>query len=748
MSTSPLPLNEKPYFNTDAIANSIAADDMFDCYLEPVPDVGFVTRRRPGLKLFADLGTGFQGDGLFYWDGKGKAIAVSGGRIFDLAADGTFTDITGEALKAGIPVTFAEGQDTGGAPWLYLANGKLVYTTGGNTAAPTDTNTPAATHVAFLKGSFLANESGTNRFDFTDTNPDTAKRVFSLAVLPSADLAFVTDSIRPLEASQPWTQDIETSGGVAPITLSCAALPSGFALAGNTLSCASPVVGTYDFTITATDSAGTPVVANKDFTATVVATPDTLAITSAGIIGGTVGIAMEETASATGGSGVITWSAVGLPYGMALSTAGVLTGTPTAVADTTFALSVSDSSAAMQTATASFTLSIAAQPEVLPGTTATFVTTTLSDATVGVKYSQQAEATGTTGDASWTSYGLPDGLAISDTGLISGVPTGDAGIAAVTLSVTDSKVTGLLDNTYWSSSDNPLTCDAKGDTLAALIVAWQEIYAWGTSGLEIWQDDGVTPFSPIAGAFSEGGIEAPYSTVIADNTVFALCTIAGARVVVKLLGRAPVVCSDAIGRVLSDMPTVSDAIGDLISVGGLSLYILSFPTAGQTWAYDYKNDVWSQWGYWQDGEHQRFIGQHSCFVKPWNKHLIMSRLDGRIFELDRNTFDDAGNEMISYRRTGWLNNGTYNRKVCDQLYVKVKRGEGDIGTLMIRWRDDGRAEWGNWFEVALSPIGDRDFVSKNNRFGMYRSRQYEFRISGAADLVLVGVDTEMRGLSS
>jgi hypothetical protein len=126
----------------------------------------------------------------------------------------------------------------------------------------------------------------------------------------------------------------------------------------------------------------------------------------------------------------------------------------------------------------------------------------------------------------------------------------------------------------------------------------------------------------------------------------------------------------------------------------------------------------------------------------------MSRVDGRIFELDRNTFDDAGAEMVSFRRTGWLNNGTYNRKVCDQFYVKVKRGEGELGTLMIRWRDDGRAEWGKWFEVALSPVGDRDFVSKNNRFGMYRSRQYEFRISGAADLVLVGVDTEMRGLSS
>jgi hypothetical protein len=478
--TTPLPLNEKPFFNTDAIANSISANDMFDCYLEPVPGVGFVTRRRPGLKLFTDLNTTVQGDGLFWWESAGKLIAVSNGQVFNISQDGSFTNITGESLIIGTPVTFADGQDIAGSPWLYMANGKLVYATGHNTIAPTDPNTPKATHTTFVKGMFQANNVGTNQFLFTDTNP----------------------------------------------------------------------------------------------------------------------------------------------------------------------------------------------------------------------------------------------------------------------------ATGLMDNAYWSSTDNPLTCEAKGDNLLSLHAAWQELYAWGSEGLEIWQDDGVTPFSPIQGAFSEGGIEAPYSVVVADNTVFALCVIAGARVVVKLQGRAPVVCSEAIARVLADMPYVGDAIGDLVSVGGMAIYLLSFPTAKQTWAYDYKNDVWTRWGYYRVDEHEQFIGQHSCFVKPWNKHLIMSRVDGKIYELDRNTFDDAGVNMVSFRRTGWINHGTYNRKICDQFYIKCKAGMGDIGTLLVRWRDEGKEEWSSFMEVTLSPIGQRDFTAKMNRMGMYRSRQYEFRLSDGVDLVLVGVDTELRVLSS
>jgi hypothetical protein len=293
-----------------------------------------------------------------------------------------------------------------------------------------------------------------------------------------------------------------------------------------------------------------------------------------------------------------------------------------------------------------------------------------------------------------------------------------------------------------------LTCDAKGDLLSSLHVAWQEVYAWGQQGLEIWQNDGVTPYSPIPGAFSECGIEAVYSVVMADNTVFALCVVAGSRVVVKLQGRAPAVVSDPIGRVLADMDVVSDAIGDLVNVGGLSLYVLNFPTANQTWVYDYKNDVWSRWGYWNDTQHDNFIGQHVCFVKRWNKHLCMSRLDGKIYELRRDVYTDSTNPMVSFRRTGWLNHGTFNRKICDQFYIKCKAGTSDNATLMVRWRDEGREEWGNYMEVSLSPIGVRDFLAKINRMGMYRSRQYEFRFTDNADLVLCGVDVELRLLSS
>ena len=306
-------------------------------------------------------------------------------------------------------------------------------------------------------------------------------------------------------------------------------------------------------------------------------------------------------------------------------------------------------------------------------------------------------------------------------------------------------LTGLMENNYWSSSDNPVTCDSKGDKLSALFTAWQEIYAWGTQGLQVFQDDGSTPFVNVPGAAAEVGIEAIYSIKKIDNTIYALCTVDNKRVVIKLQGRAPQVISEPIASVLSGMEKVSDAIGDVISVGGLAIYLLTFPTANQTWAYDYKNEIWLRWGYWNSttGTHDRFIGQHSCFVKRWNKHLIMSRIDGKVYEMSRNVFDDANTDMVSYRRTGWIDWGDISKvKHSRELFIKTKTFSNDgttTPTMLLRWRDDGYPVWSNFVELSLDPVYFGDFIIHLTRMGTYRSRQYEFRLSDEVDMALVNV---------
>ena len=84
-----------------------------------------------------------------------------------------------------------------------------------------------------------------------------------------------------------------------------------------------------------------------------------LSITTASLPNGQIGAAYTAQVAATGGVPPYTWSASGLPGGLAASAAGAITGTPTASGSFTVGVTVTDSTKATA-ATQNFSLSIAA----------------------------------------------------------------------------------------------------------------------------------------------------------------------------------------------------------------------------------------------------------------------------------------------------------------------------------------------------------------------------------------------------
>jgi len=152
---------------------------------------------------------------------------------------------------------------------------------------------------------------------------------------------------------------------------------------------------------------------------------------------GYVGSAYTSTQlTATGGSGTYsTWelaSGSSLPSGLSLSTAGIVSGTPTgSPASTSFTVRVTDSAA--NTATASFSITVQAGVSIT-------TSTSLADGYPGTAYaSVTLAASGGTGTyASWAVTGgaLPAGLTLSSGGVLSGTPTTE-GSYSFTVKVTD-----------------------------------------------------------------------------------------------------------------------------------------------------------------------------------------------------------------------------------------------------------------------------------------------------------------------
>ncbi|MBI5075236.1 MAG: putative Ig domain-containing protein [Nitrospirae bacterium] len=146
---------------------------------------------------------------------------------------------------------------------------------------------------------------------------------------------------------------LTATGGFGPKTwsVSAGALPGGLTLSAAGVITGTPTApGTFNFTVQVTDSSGT---ATKPLS--IIVTVGPLTITTTSLPGGVVGTAYPATTlTATGGFGPKTWSLVagggfgqpsgGLPGGLTLSAAGVITGTPTAPGTFNFTVRVTDSS--------------------------------------------------------------------------------------------------------------------------------------------------------------------------------------------------------------------------------------------------------------------------------------------------------------------------------------------------------------------------------------------------------------------
>jgi hypothetical protein len=174
-----------------------------------------------------------------------------------------------------------------------------------------------------------------------------------------------------------------------------------------------------------------------------------LSVTTTSLPGGQVGsVYGPVTLAATGGVTPYSWSVTSgsLPPGLSLSTAGVISGTPTAHGTYGFTVTVSDSETPAMTA--SQPLSIVVKPAPLAVTT-----TSLPAAAGGQPYSATLAATGGIPPYSWsvTSGSLPPGLTLSTAGVISGTPH-VAGTYSFTVTVSDSESPAMTASATFSIS--------------------------------------------------------------------------------------------------------------------------------------------------------------------------------------------------------------------------------------------------------------------------------------------------------
>ncbi|MGD0500403.1 MAG: hypothetical protein ABSC23_18430 [Bryobacteraceae bacterium] len=136
-----------------------------------------------------------------------------------------------------------------------------------------------------------------------------------------------------------------------------------------------------------------------------------LTVTTTSLAAGSVGVEYTKAIGVSGGNPPYIWSLGGAPAGLAITSIGILYGTPAQAGTFQIVITLKDTSSAGQaTATKTLPLAIAG-------------ISYLSSGSVGAPYSQQLAVIGGTPPFAWSATGLPQGFTLSAGGLLSGTPT-------------------------------------------------------------------------------------------------------------------------------------------------------------------------------------------------------------------------------------------------------------------------------------------------------------------------------------
>jgi hypothetical protein len=317
-----------------------------------------------------------------------------------------------------------------------------ITTTGGNPPYIFTTisgSLPAGLTLDSFFGQIAGTPSVTGTSSFTvqvqdsSTPVQTASATLSITISPKPiPLVITTTKLPNVVAGSPYNASVVVSGGNAPYTflIPVGSLPAGLTLNGSTgvISGDPSAAGTSSFTVQAQDSSNPAQTASATLSITIA--PAKLTIATKSLPSGVAGDTYNASVTVTGGTQPYTFSIIGsLPSGLD-NASGQIVGSPSAAGTSVFTVQVQDSGSPAQTASANLSITI-------DGALA-ITTASLPGVVVGIPYNVRVAATGGVPPLTFSATGLPNGLSMNSSGLITGISSTVGTFPFVEVSVTDS----------------------------------------------------------------------------------------------------------------------------------------------------------------------------------------------------------------------------------------------------------------------------------------------------------------------
>jgi hypothetical protein len=283
--------------------------------------------------------------------------------------------------------------------------------------------------------------------------------------------------------------------------------------------------------------------------------------------------------------------------------------------------------------------------------------------------------------------------------------------------------------------------------LVSLIVDHTELWLFKEGSARVFFNAGNPdfPLEPIQGAYIEQGCAAKYSVCKLDNTVVWLTADErGQGTVQKAVGYTPQrISTHAMEFALASYSRIDDAVGFSYQQEGHLFYVLTFPTANATWAYDTATELWCERAYRDPISGQ--LGRHrsNCHMAFAGLNIVGDWQNGNLYSLDLNTFTDNGAILPAIRTCPHIAQGNA-WQFFAKLWIDMQTGVGSVlcpnPQLMLEWSDDGGVSFPNQMTVFIGAIGQRQARANFRRLGKSRDRVWRVTLTDPVKRIFIGGD--------
>jgi len=294
------------------------------------------------------------------------------------------------------------------------------------------------------------------------------------------------------------------------------------------------------------------------------------------------------------------------------------------------------------------------------------------------------------------------------------------------------------------------TAESYSDDLL-IPYAWRDtLYLMGKESIELWYNSGQgnPPFDKIQGAAIKMGLGAIHSC--ADTPDYLIFLGNDRQFHALTPGSSTtdsVVSTFAMAKELQGYAVVDDCLAWAMELEGQWFYVATFPTQNVTWCFPIGGE-WFQWGSGITGR----IRADSC-VQVFNKTLVAEYNSGSIYELDPETYTDAGEAIIRIRQTAPIHSGligTDNKEfeinsleLVLETGIGLVSGQGQDPRIAISTSRDGGETFSTERFLRAGRLGERIRIRTGSLGRFPQSCVLQIRVSDPIYWAIYSADVDM-----